>query len=310
MLGTLAPSDQPMLKQFGTYLKAKDETIFVLQQQVKTEQNKHATQEAIRNYEDTGGFGFCFHPQDLSDLLHTFVIPHIRDLDDQRYYYNLDMATVEPEDLSQAISMVVNLLQAVKNPIFQRNLRSNQVSTLPRELSSFDSKYYSKEQKEKDDALVELHKDFAPVLQVLLHTPSKLSGNPMTMSLLTHCFLSASTLPSIYVRCYFEFLGKTIAQPRRDLFEKTTGLSVSHSTRSCFLTRAESESAMATAWQHDLIGTHISAVRPNTFGGRGRGNGKNSRRGAKRGAGRGGSPASASPTGLALGSSVGPTVKL
>ena len=99
-----------MLKQFGTYLKAKDETIFVLQQQVKTEQNKHATQEAIRNYEDTGGFGFCFHPQDLSDLLHTFVIPHIRDLDDQRYYYNLDMATVEPEDLSQAISMVVNLL--------------------------------------------------------------------------------------------------------------------------------------------------------------------------------------------------------
>ena len=67
-----------------------------------------------------------------------------------------------------------------------------------------------------------------------------------------------------------------------------TGLSVSHSTSSGFLTKAESESAMATTRQHNLIGTHIDAVRSNTFGGRGRGNGKNSRRGAKRGAGRSG----------------------
>ena len=95
-----------MPQQFGAYLKAKDETIFVLQQQVKTAENKCSTQEAIRNYEDTGRSGFQFHPDDIGDLLHTYVIPHIRDLDDQRYYYNLDMATTEPEDLSQAISMV------------------------------------------------------------------------------------------------------------------------------------------------------------------------------------------------------------
>ena len=128
------------------------------------------TQEAIRNYEDTGRSGFCFHHEDIGDLLHTFVNPHIRDLDDQRYYYNLDMATAELKDLPRAISMLVNLPKAVKKSDFQRNLRTNQVSTLPRELSSLDSKYYSKEQKEKDDALVKLHKDFAPVLQVLLHT--------------------------------------------------------------------------------------------------------------------------------------------
>ena len=85
----------------------------------------------------------------------------------------------------------------------------------------------------------------------------------------------------------FEFLGKTIVQPRRELFEKATGLLVSHSTSSGFLAKAESESAMATARQHDLIGTHIDAIRPNTFGGRGRGNGKNDGRGAKRGASRG-----------------------
>ena len=80
------------------------------------------------------------------------------------------MATAKPEDLSRGVSMVVNLPKAVKGGIFQRNLRSNQVSTLPRELSSLDSKYYGREQKEKDDALVKLHKDFAPVLHVLLHT--------------------------------------------------------------------------------------------------------------------------------------------
>ena len=80
------------------------------------------------------------------------------------------MATAEPEDLSRAVCMLTNLPKAVKNAIFGRNLRSNQVLTLPRELSSLDSKYYSREQKEKDDALVKLHKDFALVLQVLLHT--------------------------------------------------------------------------------------------------------------------------------------------
>ena len=127
-------------------------------------------------------------------------------------------------------------------------------------MSSLDSEYYSK--------LVKLHKDFAQRLQVLLHTGLQTLYKPDDT-------VSVDT---------FEFLGKTIVQPHRDLFEKAKGLSVSHSTSSSFLTRAESESAMATARQHDLIGTHIDAVRSNTFGGRGRGNGKNSRRGAKRGA--------------------------
>ena len=66
--------------------------------------------------------------------------------------------------------MVTQLPKAVKNPIFARNLRTNQVCTLPQELSSLDSMYYSKEQKEKDETPVKPHTDFAPVLQVLLHT--------------------------------------------------------------------------------------------------------------------------------------------
>ena len=83
---SLKASDQPMLEQFAAYLSAKDETISALQQQVKTEQDKRKTQEAIRDYEDIGRSSFRFHPDDIGDLLHTFIIPHIRDLDDEHYY--------------------------------------------------------------------------------------------------------------------------------------------------------------------------------------------------------------------------------
>ena len=169
-LDSLKASDDPMLHKFAAYLSAKDKAISTLEQQVKLEQDKRRTQEAIRDYDDTGRSSFRFHPDDISDLLHTFIIPHIRDLDDRQYYFDLNMDTAKPEDLSCGISMVTNLSKKVKNGNFQRALCTNQLSTLPRELSDLESKYYSGEQKSKDDALVKLHKDFAPVLQVLLHT--------------------------------------------------------------------------------------------------------------------------------------------
>ncbi len=179
------------------------------------------------------------------------------------------MNTAKPEDLSRGISMVSSLSKKVKNGIFQRNLRSNQLSTLPRELSDLESKYYSVEQKSKDDALVKLHKEFAPVLQVLLHTSLQTLREPddthSAETLLSEVQNSAFDLCQIL----FEFFGKIIVQPRRDIFQKATGLSVSHNTSSGFLTGAESESAMATARQHDLIGAHIDAVRSSTFAGRG-----------------------------------------
>ena len=45
----------------------------------------------------------------------------------------------------------------------------------------------------------------------------------------------------------FNFFGKQIAQPRRDLFEKATGLSMSHSAAPRFLTQVESDAACAMA---------------------------------------------------------------
>ena len=74
--------------------------------------------------------------------MHTFVIPHICDLDDRRYYHNLNMATANPEDLSCGISMATKLPKNVISGIFQQSLRSNQLSTLPRELSDLEFEYY------------------------------------------------------------------------------------------------------------------------------------------------------------------------
>ena len=89
------------------------------------------------------------------------------------------------------------------------------------------------------------------MLQVLLHTTLQTlrepDGTVSADTLLSEC--QSSTFDPCQI--LFEFLGKTIVQPRRDLFEKARGLSVSHSTSSGFLTEAESESAMATARQHN-----------------------------------------------------------
>ena len=209
-IDSLKASDDPMMHKFAAYLTAKDKAISSLEQQVKLEQEKRKTQEAIRDYDDTGRSSFSFHPEDIGDLIHTFIIPHIRDLDDRQYYLDLDMNTAKPEDLSRGISMVSSLSKKVKNGIFQRNLRSNQLSTLPRELSDLESKYYSVEQKSKDDALVKLHKEFAPVLQVLLHTSLQTLREPDD----TH---SAETLlPEVQNSAFdlcqilFEFFGKNI----------------------------------------------------------------------------------------------------
>ena len=50
--------------------------------------------------------------------------------------------------------------------------------------------------------------------------PSRLSGNPMALSLVTHCFLSAHNSAFDLCQTLFEFLGKTIVQPHCDLLRR------------------------------------------------------------------------------------------
>ena len=73
--------------------------------------------------------------------------------------------------------------------------------------------YYNKEQKEKDDAVVKLHKDFALVLQVSLRTALKtLRESDDTVSvdtLLSECRRFTSDLCQMLFECF----GQTIVHP-------------------------------------------------------------------------------------------------
>mgnify|MGYP001047692992 CR=1 FL=1 len=60
----------------------------------------------------------------------------------------------------------------------------------------------------------------------------------------------------------FEYYGKVIAQPRRDLFSKATGLRVSQSSDTGFMTRVEADAAMESAKQTELLSMHIDRSAP------------------------------------------------
>ena len=123
--------------------------------------------------------------------------------------------------------------------------------------------YHSKEQKEKDKTLAQFHTDFAPMLQVLLHTTIdalRTTNDDDVQSpeqLLSKCQSSTRDLFLVL----FEFFGKHIVQTRREIFEKATGLSLSQSAALVFLRQVESDAACAIAPQHDLLGIHVESVR-------------------------------------------------
>ena len=101
----------------------------------------------------------------------------------------------------------------------------------------------------EDKTLAQLHTDFAPVLQVLLYTAidslrtTEDDDVQSREQLLSELQSSTQDLCSVL----FEFLGKVIVQPRRDIFEKATGLSVSQPAAPGFLTQVESDAACAMA---------------------------------------------------------------
>ena len=60
----------------------------------------------------------------------------------------------------------------------------------------------------------------------------------------------------------FEYYGKVIAQPRRDFFSKATGLRVSQSSDTGFMTRVEADAAMESAKQAELLSVHADRSAP------------------------------------------------
>ena len=67
-------------------------------------------------------------------------------------------------------SLLAKLRKSSRSKVFRHRMRDADFETLPRQLSAGDITYYNREQKEKGKALVQMHTDFAPVLQVLFHT--------------------------------------------------------------------------------------------------------------------------------------------
>ena len=109
-----------------------------------------------------------------------------------------------------------------------------------------------------------MHTNFAPLLQVLFHAAVDAFRSPSdgagvtTESLLEDCQQSIEDLATML----FEYYGKTIVQPRRDLFKKATSLRVSQSLAPGFMTRVEADAAMETAKQVELISVHADRSAP------------------------------------------------
>ena len=75
----------------------------------------------------------------------------------------------------------------------------------------------------------------------------------------------------------FEYYGKVIVQPRRDLFSKTSSLRVSKSSDTGFMTRVEADAAMELAKQAELLSVHADRSAPTgkpPFNKKGKGGGK------------------------------------
>ena len=167
----------------------------------------------------------------MAHVFDQLILPHIVDRPTRVYFEHLDWDEEEPEELARAFSLLVKIPKSHRNSIFRRCLRDSDFSTIPRELSSTDKTCYKKDQLEKDKELVQMHTDFAPVLQVLFHASLDAFRTPdgaglSAEKLLEECQQSIEDLSTVL----FEYYGKIIVQSRRDLFEKATSLRVSQSS--------------------------------------------------------------------------------
>ena len=110
--------------------------------------------------------------------------------------------------------------------------------------------------------LSEQHTKLAPVLQVALHqaTPDHLvewepyHGWDGFETTDLHSFIAQQLQTSqSLLSMLFEYFGQHIAQPRRDLFEKVTGLKPGQHSTTGFLTGIESLAAAELARQQEFL---------------------------------------------------------
>ena len=263
LLNSLQHADDPLMQQLGSFLSATVAETATLRRRLAASEEKARINQMVRDYEERGVSTFHHDREQMRHVFRQTILPHIVDRSTRVYYENLDWDQAEPEELGRAFSQLIKIAKSAKNRIFRDYLRDSDFPTLPRELSSTDKLYYSKQQLEKDKELMQMHTDFAPVLQVLFHAALNAFRSPdgvnvSAESLLEECQQSIEDLSTML----FEYYGKVIAQPRRDLFSKATGLRVSQSSDTGFMTRVEADAAMESAKQTELISMHIERSAP------------------------------------------------
>ena len=226
---------------------------------------------------------FRFPPDAIKQAIQLFVIPSLRDDTIRRFYTNLEVSPSTRASVTRAFSLV-KLTKSARNKIYGRRLRDSRLSTKPRTLSEGETAMYSKEQLAKEKVLSQMHEDFAPVLQVLYHFMLHIAGfsDPSQDEDYFAYMEELSFIGEDLVQIILDYFGQHIAGPRRELYEKVTGLPVHPGkVEHGFMTEAEAEAAMLVAQQQDLLQQHISARAPNPSS-RGQGKGKGKSGGANR----------------------------
>ena len=282
LFSRLSVSDDPLMQQMAVFLQGQVARNDDLQRRLRAAEDRAKTDKMLRDHEERGVSTFHHDPWQMAHVFEQMILPHITDRACRDHFSNLDWDTADPEETTLAFTMLTKLKKSTKTQIFRDFMRDSNYETLPREPSITDLAYYNREQKAKDKALMQQHKDFSSVLQVLHHTALDCFRTPTdglsTEQLLAQCQQSSFSLCSML----FEYYGKHIVLPRRDLFEQATKMQVSFSANTGFLTRVEAAAAMETAKQTELFQAYAETSRPtqpkNKFKGKSKGDGRRSGR--------------------------------
>ena len=282
LFSRLSVSDDPLMQQMAVFLQGQVARNDDLQRRLKAAEDRAKTDKMLRDHEERGVSTFHHDPWQMAHVFEQMILPHITDRACRDHFSNLDWDTADPEETTLAFTMLTKLKKSTKTTIFRDFMRDSNYETLPREPSITDLAYYNREQKAKDKALMQQHKDFSSVLQVLHHTALDCFRTPTdglsTEQLLAQCQQSSFSLCSML----FEYYGKHIVLPRRDLFEQATKMQVSFSANTGFLTHVKAAAAMETAKQTELFQAYVETSRPtqpkNKFKGKSKGDGRRSGR--------------------------------
>ena len=101
----------------------------------------------------------------MAHVFKSIVLLHITDCAICVYYENLDWGAAELEELRREFSLLIKLLKSSTNKVFHCHIHDSDFETLPGKCLT----YRDHEQKEKGKALVQVHTNFAPVLQCFSH---------------------------------------------------------------------------------------------------------------------------------------------